>query len=166
MNKEDKEYEIRVYPNDILKQKTKTVKEINKEIRHLINEMKRIMKKSGGVGLAANQIGVNLSIFIAEDKNRILTFINPKIIKLEGEKVTLEEGCLSLPNIWGYIKRYPEVTIEYLDIWGKKKKLKAKGLLAQIIQHEIDHLEGVLFAEKAEKLYKLEEIDKNYILEK
>jgi len=151
---------LRFYPDNILKQKTKPVKEIDQEIRKLIDEMKKIMKENNGVGLAANQVGVNLSLFIAEDKNKILTFINPKIIKLEGEKITLDEGCLSLPKIFGYIKRYPLVVIEYLDIWGKKRKLKAKGLLAQIIQHEIDHLEGKLFIEKADKIFKIEEIDK------
>lgn len=158
--------ELKIFPDNILTQKTKPVTEINKEIKNLINEMKKIMKKNNGVGLAANQIGINLSIFIAEDKNKILTFINPRILKYEGEKVLLEEGCLSVPRIWGYIKRYPSVIVEYLDIWGKKRKLKAKGLLAQIIQHEIDHLEGKLFIEKAEKLFKIEEIDKQSLLEK
>lgn len=155
---------LKLYPDNILTQKAKPVTKITREIRDLINEMKKIMKKNNGVGLAANQVGLDLMIFVAEDKNKFLTFINPQIIKFEGEKIILEEGCLSVPNIWGYIKRYPAVVVEYLDIWGKKRKLKAKGLLAQIIQHEIDHLEGRLFIEKAEKLFKLEEIDKNSLL--
>jgi len=159
-------FDLIIYPNDILKQKTKDVKKVNKEIRRIVNEMKKIMKKNNGVGLAANQIGLDLSIFIAENGNKILTFINPKILKLEGEKILLEEGCLSLPNIWGKIKRYPKIEVEYLDLFGKRKKIKAQGLLAQIIQHEIDHLNGILFAERAEKLYKIEEIDKKQALDK
>jgi len=157
-------YELIIFPNDILKQKTVEVKEIDKNIKKIVGEMKKIMKKHQGVGLAANQIGLNLSLFIAEDKSKILTFINPKIIKFEGEKILLEEGCLSLPGIWGKIKRYPKVEVEYIDLFGKKRKIKAKGLLAQIIQHEMDHLNGILFAEKAEKLYKFEEVDKDEIL--
>ena len=156
-------YELITFPNDILKQKTVEVKEIDKNIKKIVSEMKKIMKKHHGVGLAANQIGLNLSIFIAEDKNKILTFINPKIIKFGGEKILLEEGCLSLPGIWGKIKRYPKVEVEYIDLFGKKRKIKAKGLLAQIIQHEMDHLNGILFAEKAEKLYKFEEVNKEEI---
>jgi len=159
-------FDLIIYPNDILKQKTKDVKKVDKEIRRIVNEMKKIMKKNNGVGLAANQIGLDLSIFIAENGNKILTFINPKILKLEGEKILLEEGCLSLPNIWGKIKRYPKIEVEYLDLFGKRKKIKAQGLLAQIIQHEIDHLNGILFAERAEKLYKIEEIDKKQALDK
>ncbi|GBD34676.1 Peptide deformylase [bacterium HR35] len=159
-------FDLITYPNDILKQKTKDVKKVDKDIRKIVNEMKKIMKRNNGVGLAANQIGLDISIFIAESGNKILTFINPKILKFEGEKVLLEEGCLSLPNIWGKIKRYPKVEVEYLDLFGKKKKIKAQGFLAQIIQHEIDHLNGILFAEKAEKLYKIEEIDKQEALNK
>jgi len=159
-------YKLITFPNDILKQKTIEVKEIDKNIKKIAVEMKKIMKKHHGVGLAANQIGLNLSLFIVEEKNKILTFINPKIIKFEGERILLEEGCLSLPGIWGKIKRYPKIEIEYYDLFGKKRKLKAKGLLAQIIQHEIDHLNGILFAEKAEKLYKFEEIDKKELFNK
>lgn len=152
---------IITYPNPILKEKTKPVEKIDKKIKSLVEEMKKTMIENYGVGLAANQIGESLSIFIAQDKNKILTFINPKIIKFKGEEKIVEEGCLSVPNIFGYLKRYPEVIVEYQDIWNKKKKLKAKGLLSQIIQHEIDHLEGILFFEKAIEIFKIEKIDKN-----
>lgn len=147
--------EIITYPNQILKEKTEPIKKINKDIKDLINLMKKVMKKNKGIGLAANQIGKNLSLFIAEDKNRIITFINPKIVKFIGKEIIVEEGCLSLPKLWGYLKRYPEIIIEYQDIWNKNKKLKAKGLLAQIIQHEMDHLNGQLFNEKAIELFKI-----------
>ena len=147
---------IITFPNKILREKAEEVKEINKEIKELVTVMKKVMKKNQGVGLAANQIGKNLAIFIAEDKNKILIFINPKIIKFIGKEIVVEEGCLSLPNLWGYLKRYPEVIIEYQNLFGKKKKMRAKGLLAQIIQHEIDHLNGKLFIDKAIEVFKIE----------
>lgn len=147
---------IITFPNKILKEKTDEVKEINKEVKELVETMKKIMKENKGVGLAANQIGKNLAIFVAEDKNKILTFINPKIVKFIGKEEIVEEGCLSLPKIWGYLKRYPEVIIEYQNLFGKKKKMRAKGLLAQIIQHEIDHLNGELFIDKAIEVFKIE----------
>ncbi|GIW67459.1 MAG: peptide deformylase [Candidatus Parcubacteria bacterium] len=143
------------YPNEILREKTEKVEKIDKEIKDLIKEMKKIMIQNNGVGLAANQIGKNLSIFVAYDKNKFYTFINPEIVKFIGEAKTVEEGCLSLPKIWGQIKRYPGVVVEYQDLFGKKKKLKTRGLLAQIIQHEIDHLNGVLFIDKAIEVYKI-----------
>ncbi len=147
---------IITFPNKILKEKTEEVKEINKEVKELVKIMKQIMQENNGVGLAANQIGKNLAIFVAEDKNKIHTFINPKIVKFIGKEEIVEEGCLSLPKIWGYLKRYPEVIIEYQNLFGKKKKMRAKGLLAQIIQHEIDHLNGELFIDKAIEVFKIE----------
>lgn len=148
---------IITYPNEILKKKTKLIEEINKEIKELAQEMRKIMIKNKGVGLAANQIGKDISIFVAYDNKKFYTFINPKIVKLIGEETIVEEGCLSIPNVWGEIKRYPEVILEYQNLWGKKKKLRAKGLLAQIIQHEVDHLNGVLFIDKALKTYEIKQ---------
>ncbi len=147
---------IIIYPDKILEQKTEPVTEINQEIKEIVKEMKKTMMKFNGVGLAANQIGKNLSIFIAENNGQILTFINPEIVSFKGEKQIMEEGCLSLPGIFGYIKRYPEVVISYQDLWGKKKKKTVEGLLAQIVQHEIDHLNGKLFIEEATDLFKIE----------
>ncbi len=141
--------EIVLHPNKILREKTEKVEKIDKEIKELVKEMRKIMIQHNGVGLAANQIGKNLSIFVAYDNKKFYTFINPEIVKFFGKEKIMEEGCLSVPNVWGQIKRYEGVVISYQDLFGKKKKLKAKGLLAQIIQHEIDHLNGVLFIDKA-----------------
>jgi peptide deformylase len=146
---------IILYPNKILREKTEKVEKIDKEIKNLVKEMKKIMIQHNGVGLAANQIGKNLSIFVAYDNKKFYTFINPEIVKFFGKEKIMEEGCLSLPNVWGQIKRYEGVVVSYQDLFGKKKKLKAKGLLAQIIQHEIDHLNGVLFIDKAITLEKI-----------
>jgi peptide deformylase len=149
--------EIITAPDPILKGKAKPVEKITKEIISLVQEMKKTMIKNKGVGLAANQIGKDISIFVAYDGKKFYEFINPQIIKFIGEPVELEEGCLSLPGVWGLVKRYPEVIVEYKNLRNKKKKLKAKDLLAQIIQHEIDHLNGTLFIDKAVKIYQPEE---------
>jgi peptide deformylase len=140
---------IVLHPNKILREKAEKVEKIDKEIKDLIKEMKKIMIQHNGVGLAANQIGKNLSVFVAYDNKKFYTFINPEIVKFFGKEKIMEEGCLSVPNVWGQIKRYEGVVVSYQDLFGKKKKLKARGLLAQIIQHEIDHLNGVLFIDKA-----------------
>lgn len=150
---------IIIYPNEILLSKAKPVENINKIIKDLIEEMKKIMITNNGVGLAANQIGENLAIFIAQNNEEIIEFINPRIISFKGQQKIVEEGCLSLPRVWGYLKRFPEVTIEYQNIWNKRKRKKAKDLLAQIIQHEIDHLEGKLFTEKAIEVFKINNHD-------
>lgn len=139
----------------ILREKTKRVEVFNKELKDLINQMKKILTKYNGLGLAANQIGVDLSVFIAKPKDKFYVFINPELIETKKEAIK-EEGCLSIDNVWGLVKRFEEVKIKFQNTEGKIKTLKAKGLLAHIIQHEIDHLNGVLFIDKAIEIYKIE----------
>jgi len=148
---------IILHPSKILRKKTEKVKKIDVKIKKLAEEMIKIMMKNGGVGLAANQIGKNLSLFVAYDNKKFYVFINPEIEKFYGKEKIMEEGCLSIPKIWGEIKRYEGVILNYQNLFGKKKKLKAKGFLAQIIQHEIDHLNGILFIDKAINIHKLNE---------
>jgi peptide deformylase len=143
---------IILYPNDILKKKTKNVVNFDKSLNNIINNMKKIMVLNSGVGLAANQVGLELSLFIAKPKDKFYVFINPEIISFKDEEIK-EEGCLSIPNKWGIVKRYNEVKIKFYDLRGRKHTLKTKGLLAHIIQHEIDHLNGILFIEKALEVY-------------
>lgn len=143
-------------PDKVLKQKTKEIVKIDKDIINLVQEMKKIMMKNNGVGLAANQIGKEISIFVAYDGKKFYEFINPQIVKFIGKPIELEEGCLSIPGVWGMIKRYPEIIVEYKNLRNKTKKIKVKGILAQIIQHEVDHLNGILFIEKATKIYQSE----------
>jgi len=156
-----KSKKIIIYPNKILKEPTLKVEKIDKRIKDLIKEMKKIMIQNQGVGLAANQIGENLAIFIAFHNHRFYTFINPKIIQLSKKEEILEEGCLSLPNIWGQIKRSSWVKLSYQDLWEKNRKIKASGMLAQIIQHEVDHLNGELFIDKALEIYKIKPPNQN-----
>ena len=149
--------DIVLHPNKILREKAEKVEKIDKEVKELVKEMKKIMIQHNGVGLAANQIGKNLSIFVAYDNKKFYTFINPQIVKFFGKEKIMEEGCLSIPNVWGQIKRYEGVVVSYQDLFGKNKKLRTKGLLAQIIQHEIDHLNGVLFIDKAVEVMDLKQ---------
>ncbi|GIW65869.1 MAG: peptide deformylase [Candidatus Parcubacteria bacterium] len=142
------------YPNKILKIKTKKVEAFDKNLSNIIKEMKELMVKNNGVGLAANQVDLDLSLFIAKPKDKFYIFINPEIMLAEEEEIK-EEGCLSIPNKWGLVKRYKKIKIQYQDIKGKKRTLKASGLLAHIIQHEIDHLSGILFIDKAIEIYNL-----------
>lgn len=147
--------------NKILRAQAEPVDKVTPEIRELIRKMKKIMKASNGVGLAAPQIGIQKQIFVAEllyegEENGIFyAVINPKITNISKEKEKLEEGCLSLPKLYGEVERPKKIHVEYLDEMGKKKRLKASGLLARIFQHEIDHLNGGLFVDKVKEIKQL-----------
>lgn len=115
------------------------------------------MKEAKGLGLAAPQVGVLSRIFTADVENKIYVFINPEVKDFSKELGPFEEGCLSVQKTWGPVIRPKKLTIKAFDETGKQVKIRAKGLLARVIQHEMDHLNGILFIDKAEKLYKLEE---------
>lgn len=115
------------------------------------------MKDAKGLGLAAPQVGYSLRLFTVNVESKIYVFINPEIKDISAEKIPFEEGCLSVPKIWGPVVRPKKLTIKALDENGKPIKIRAKGLLARVIQHEMDHLNGILFIDRAEKLYKVEE---------
>lgn len=126
------------------------------EIRKLIKDMITAMKAANGVGLAAPQVGVSLQIFTIDIEGKTLVFINPEIKDISKESGPFEEGCLSVKEIWGPVVRPKKLTIKALNENGEQVKIRAKGLLARVIQHEVDHLNGILFIDKAEKLYKIE----------
>ena len=141
---------------EILCQKTREVINFSTPtIQKLIALMQKIMKENAGIGLAANQIGRPWQIFVAEYQNKFYVMINPKIIKHSKKIVLGEEGCLSVPGIIGLVPRYQKIVVEAKDKDNKKIKIKTKNMLARIFQHEIDHLNGVLFIDKAEKLYQI-----------
>ncbi len=129
-----------------------------KEISELLRTMREIMTKAQGIGLSANQIGLNLRFFVAQISDKSLKFyaiFNPEIVKFSKEKIVMEEGCLSVPGVYGLVKRSARITLVGQDENGKKIKIKTFGLLARVFQHEFDHLNGILFIDKAEKLYKI-----------
>ncbi|MBU0476738.1 peptide deformylase [Patescibacteria group bacterium] len=136
------------FPNPILGQKSKEVKDITQDVKELIEDMVETMKESQGVGLAAPQVGVLKRIIIVKTQEGPQAFVNPKIIKKSKEKETEEEGCLSLLGIRLDIKRAKEVEVEALDKEGREIKIKVQDLTARIIQHEIDHLDGILFIDR------------------
>ncbi len=136
------------YPNPILRKKSEELKEITPGIKELVFDMIETMEKNEGVGLAASQIGVLKRIIICQTEKGPETFINPKIIKKSREKTFEEEGCLSIPGIRLKIKRAKEIEVEVLGEDGKEVVIKADGLLARILQHEIDHLDGILFIDR------------------
>lgn len=140
---------IRKEGDEILRVKCKTVREINDGIRRLIEDMFETMYATDGVGLAAPQIGIVRQIVVIDDRNGgIFTLINPKITKEEGEQESCE-GCLSLPGYRGTVKRPQKVTVEALDADGNAITIEAEDFLALIMCHEIDHLSGILYKDKA-----------------
>lgn len=140
--------------NDILEQKTKKVLVFDKKLREIVQKMKEIMIENNGIGISANQIGINSAISLARPKDKFYVFINPEI-KPTGEEEFKEEGCLSIPEKYGLVKRYNKIRVKYQNLQGKEKSLTTTGLLAHIIQHEIDHLNGNLFIDKATETYEI-----------
>jgi len=127
------------------------------EIKGLIADMIATMKETGGIGLAAPQVGVPFRIFTVNMEDKVYVFINPEVKNFSNDKISFEEGCLSAQKIWGPVVRSKKLTIKALDENGNPVKIRAKGLLARVIQHEMDHLNGTLFIDKAERLYKIAE---------
>jgi len=154
---------------------SKTVKKVDKKVLALIKDLKDtlvVQKDPEGVGLAACQIGKNIRVFVMKDKDKIRAIINPQIIKVTRNKTKnsmpkkdeeIMEGCLSLPDYYSPIRRGEQVEIKYLNEKGEEKTEKFSGFTAQIVQHEIDHLEGIMFIdrllEQKKSLYKLEKGD-------
>ena len=146
-------------PNQVLRQISQPVEKVGDEERELMRDMLETMYSANGIGLAAIQIGIPKRIIVMdlskeENKKLPMYFVNPVISEKNNEKKTYEEGCLSVPNQFAEIDRPNKCQVEYLDFDGNKQSLQAEGLLATCIQHEIDHLEGILFIDYLSKLKK------------
>ena len=145
-------------PNEILRQISKPVSSVGNQERKLMDDRLETMYAANGIGLAAIQIGVPKRMIVMDiskdGKKNPMYFVNPKIKNKHKEKSTYEEGCLSVPNYFAEVDRPKYCEVEYLDYQGENKILKAEGLLATCIQHEMDHLEGVLFIDYLSKLKK------------
>jgi len=146
-------------PNPFLRQKSKLVDKVDDSIRELMDDMVETMYNAPGIGLAAIQIGEPKRIIVLDvskdpEKKEPMYFVNPKIVSTSKDNATYEEGCLSVPGQFAEIDRPDKCHIKYLDYNGETKELKAEGLLATCIQHEIDHLEGILFIDYLSKLKK------------
>ena len=150
---------ILIEPDPILRKKCEPLEKVDDEVRKLMKEMLEIMYEAPGIGLAAVQIGILKRVVVIDlskenEKKNPLFFINPKIVHRSDKKSIYEEGCLSLPGQFAEIERPAKCTLNYIDFFGKEKELKAEGLLATCIQHEVDHLDGVLFIDYLSKLKK------------
>lgn len=143
---------IMLVPDKILYQQTKPVEQITPDILQLLEDMLATMYHAPGIGLAAPQVGVGLAVAVIDvsggrggEDRQPLKLINPRIIAQSDDMAEYEEGCLSIPRVYGVVERPEAVTVEYIDETGAMQTLQANGLLATCLQHEIDHLNGVLF---------------------
>jgi len=149
--------EIIKLPDRRLRLKSEPVKQIDTGIRKLVDDMFETMYKAPGIGLAAIQVGVakrviTMDLSKKENDHAPQVFINPEILWQSEERAKFEEGCLSIPDYYEEVERPAEVRVKYLDLAGKKREIDAKGLLATCLQHEIDHINGVLFIDHLSKL--------------
>lgn len=138
-------------PDPRLRIKTKPIRKINQALKDILKEMVKLtktFKDPEGVGLAATQVGLDGSFFVAKDDNKFVSIINPKILSTGKRTKKYFEGCLSIPGIWGEVKRHINIKVSYQNPEGKTTTERLTGVLAWIFQHEIDHLNGILFSEK------------------
>ena len=154
---------LRFVPDPVLREKAKKIRNIDKWTQRLIDDMLETMPHENGVGLAANQVGVlqKVTVIQTPEMEEPLVLINPEVVERNGER-EVDEGCLSIPGYRGDLTRSETVKVRALDRNGKRYTVKADGLLAQALQHETDHLNGVLYIDHLEshdKLYKLEPKD-------
>lgn len=171
--------EIVTLPEPILRRKAKPITKFDKNLQTLIDDMIETMRDAPGVGLAAPQVNIGQQLIVveyAEDEDEenfdeetveadpppakpklLYVMINPEIVKASEEKVLGVEGCLSIPGIQGEVERHEAIQVKGLNRYGKPQKLKVDGWMARIFQHEIDHLNGVLFTDRAERVWKFQQ---------
>lgn len=153
-------------PNEVLKRKTRKVTNFGKEFQNLVDDMIETMRDAPGVGLAGPQIEVSSRVLVVEYNDhddetippKLYVLVNPSITRTSKETELGIEGCLSIPDYVGEVERFTEVTIKGNNRHGQNLKIKAQGWLARIFQHEIDHLNGILFLDRAERILRIEEL--------
>ena len=151
--------QILIEPNKILREKSLYVENVDKDIQILMDDMLDTMYTAPGIGLAAIQVGIPKRLIVLDIKQKEgqknpICLVNPEIIEKSKNNSTYEEGCLSVPGQFAEIDRPDECHVKYLDYYGEKKEIKAEGMLATCIQHEMDHLEGILFIDYLSRLKK------------
>jgi peptide deformylase len=160
--------EIRLLGDPVLREKARKVTQFNTQLGELVEEMIEAMHASNGVGLAAPQVGVTQRVIVLETpededepgSGQLYVLINPRVVHTSEEQVDGIEGCLSIPGYVGEVTRHDEVTVKGQDVHGRKIRVKAQGFLARVFQHEIDHLEGVLFIDQLtapDRIWRVEE---------
>lgn len=161
--------EIRKYPDEVLKEKSEKITNIDATLQKLIDDMIETMYKANGIGLAAPQVGISKRLIVVDtsprdEKQSLIVLINPEILEYEGE-ILSEEGCLSLPGFITRLNRNEKVFVKGMDRKGRELEIEAEGLLARALQHEIDHLEGKLLIDRISPL-KRELFRKKYLKSK
>jgi peptide deformylase len=142
------------YPSDILSQKLQPVENFDSDLKYIVRDMFETMYAYNGIGLAANQVGINKRIVVVDvsskEERKVLpiALINPQIVNYSKKKQVAEEGCLSFPGFFEKVVRSLSVEVEYYDINGKRQRIIAEGLLARVLQHEIDHVNGIVFVKR------------------
>jgi peptide deformylase len=157
--------EIVTLPDPILRRKARKVTDFGPDLQTLVDDMIETMREAPGVGLAGPQVDVPLRVIVVEfgdleDEEvppKLYSVVNPEIARESGETVVGTEGCLSIPGIVGDVERAEEVTVKGQNRYGQPLKIKASGWLARIFQHEVDHVNGVLFVDRAERVWQLQE---------
>lgn len=150
-----KKIKLITYPNEILRLPSIDITDPkHPDINDLIEKMIIIMNKHNGIGLAAPQVGINKNLIIINTDDGPLPLINPQIIDFSQDKVCGEEGCLSIPTVWGMVDRSQKINLKALSNKGKKLRFDASALFARVIQHEVDHLHGDLFTDKTKNITK------------
>jgi len=135
------------YPHPLLFRRAAKVDDIGRYLAEVAEKMLRLMAESNGVGLAANQVGLDMRMFVANitgEPEDAIVMINPEIVERSGQHAA-EEGCLSFPNVFGKVVRHAEVVVEYRDLSGKMRAVQATEIFARVCQHEVDHLDGIIF---------------------
>lgn len=157
------------YPNPILRKVSEKVEVFDKDLRAFLSEMAKAMYRYDGIGLAAPQVGVNKRIIVVDVGKGLLKLVNPVILEVSGEEEVMEEGCLSIPGVYVKVKRkIGFIRFKTQDGTGKERIWTGKGLLARVIQHEVDHLDGVLMIDRAERPFseeaekKIKELEEKY----
>jgi len=151
--------QILTEPNKILREKSQLVEKVDSDLQKLMDDMLETMYAAPGIGLAAIQVGVPKRVIVMDlskqdEPKQPMFFVNPEIVEKSQNNSTYEEGCLSVPGQFAEIDRPEKCHVKYLDYYGKSKEIKAEGMLATCIQHEIDHLQGILFIDHLSKLKK------------
>ncbi len=147
-------YKIRTYGDPVLRKESETVEKIDESILEIIDNMVETMYDAPGVGLAAPQVGINKRIFVIDTDGELKKIINPEFVEKSEKMEEGEEGCLSIPGIYKKVKRPARVKIKYTNEKGEEVTEEAQGLYAKALQHESDHLDGVLFVDKVSNLTK------------
>ena len=149
--------EIKLVPDPILRKKAAPLEKVSEDVKSILNDMAETMYDAPGLGLAANQVGILKRLVVIdcskeEEDPNLIKMINPEIVHSSNERKELEEGCLSIPDHKSIVKRPAKVKVKYLNIDGIEQTLDAEGLLAACVQHEIDHLNGILFVDHISRL--------------